>query len=82
MADHKKIRTHLKDLYNNKNYLEIIFEIDRIYQEDERDSFLHNLYGICKILSPNRSKKDLVVALANFKSGYLKEKNSLQSYHS
>ncbi len=82
MADHKKIRTHLKDLYNNKNYLEIIFEIDRIYPEDERDSFLHNLYGICKTLSPNRSKKDLLVALANFKSGYLKEKNSLQSYHS
>ena len=82
MADNKKIRARLKNFFEKKNYQKIIFEIENICKEDERDSFLYNLYGICKTLNPNREKKDLYVALSNFKAGYLKEKKSLDGLNS
>ena len=81
IADHKKIRTHLKDLFENKDYSKIIHEIESAYNEDERDSFLHNLYGICKTLNPQKNQNDLIIALENFKNGYLKGKKSLQGLH-
>ncbi len=82
IADNKKIRSHLKDLFERKNYSKIILEIESISDENERDSFLHNLYGVCKTLGPNRNEKDLLLALYNFKNAYLKGKNSLQGLHS
>ena len=82
IVDNKKIRSHLKDLFERKNYSKIILEIESISDENERDSFLHNLYGACKTLNPNRSQKDLLLALDNFKNAYLKGKNSLQGLHS
>ena len=82
IADNKKIRSHLKDLFERKSYSKIILEIENISAENERDSFLHNLYGACKALNPNRNEKDLLVALDNFKNAYLKGKNTLQGLHS
>ena len=82
IADNKKIRSHLKELFERENYSKIILEIESVYNESERDSFLHNLYGICKTLNPKKSQNDLVIALENFKNGYLKGKNSLQGLHS
>ena len=67
IADHKKIRTHLKNLFENKNYSKIINEIESICKEDERDPFLHNLYGICKTLNLKKNQDDLIIALENFK---------------
>ena len=80
-ADNKKIRNHLKDLFEKKNYSKIILEIESISDENERDSFFHNLYGVCKTLNSNRNEKDLLTALDNFKNAYLKGKNSLQGLH-
>ena len=82
IADKKKIRSHLKDLFEKKNYSKIILEIEKMSNENKRDSFLLNLYGICKTLSSNGKQKDLLIALNNFKNAHLKEKNSLQSLHS
>ena len=82
IADNKKIRSHLKDLFERKKYSKIILKIENISGENERNSFLHNLYGTCKALSPNRNEKDLLVALDNFKNAYLKGKNTLQGLHS
>ena len=82
IADNKKIRSHLKDLFERKKYSKIILKIENISGENERNSFLHNLYGTCKVLSPNRNEKDLLVALDNFKNAYLKGKNTLQGLHS
>ena len=56
IADNKKIRSHLKDLFERENYSKIILEIESISNESERDSFLHNLYGICKTLNPKKIK--------------------------
>jgi len=82
IADNKKIRSHLKELFERENYSKIILEIESVCNESERDSFLHNLYGICKTLNPKKNQNDLVIALENFKNGYLKGKNSLQGLHS
>ena len=63
MADNKKIRSHLKELFERENYSKIILEIESICNGSERDSFLHNLYGICKTLNPKKNQNDLVIFL-------------------
>ena len=80
IADNNKIRSQLKDLFERKKYSQIILEIESM--SGERDSFLHNLYGVCKTLSSKRNKEDLIIALDNFKNAYLKGKNSLQGFNS
>ena len=77
MASIQNLEYELQDLYKEKKYSEIIFEITSKTKESERNAGLFVLLGISRI-SINKQDKDVVsLAVSDFKKGYLKEKESV-----
>ncbi len=77
MASIQNLEFELQDLYKEKKYSEIIFEITSKTKESERNAGLFVLLGISRI-SINKQDKDVVsLAVSDFKKGYLKEKESV-----
>ena len=64
----------LKKLYNEKKYDQIISIIEKI-DDNNLNSGLINLLGVCKSLSSN-SPKTLKSAISDFRKAFLREKKN------
>ena len=69
-----KLSYDLKKLFNEKKYDQIISIIEKI-DDNNLNSGLINLLGVCKSLS-NNSLKILKSAINDFRKAYLREKKS------
>ena len=69
----------LKKLFDQKKYSEIIEIIDNEIKEEDINSGLINLSGVCKILR-DKSRMSLNEAINDFRKGYLREKNTKNSF--
>ena len=69
----------LQELFKQREYSKVVFEITSKTSEEERSSNLCNLLGICRIESNRKDKDSLLLALKDFKQGYLKEKKTIHA---
>ena len=63
----------IKKLYQEKNYTEIILEIEKLTTEKNRSAILHNLLGVCYASRKGRTEDDVKGALDNFKKAFYKD---------
>ena len=75
----QKLELETTELFKQKEYSKVVFEITSKTNEEERSSFLCNLLGLSRISNDNKNKNLLSIAINDFKSGFLKEKNTNQS---
>ena len=76
MTSNKKLELALQDLFKQKEYSKVVFEITSQTNEQERSAFLCNLLGLSRVSNNNKNIDALNLAIRDFKSGYLKEKNT------
>ena len=76
MTSNKKLVLELQELFKQKEYSRVVFEITSQTNEQERSSFLHNLLGLSRVSNNKKNIDALNLAIKDFKSGYLKEKNT------
>ena len=76
MTSNKKLEFELQDLFKQKEYSKVVFEITSQTNEQERSAFLCNLLGLSRVSNNNKNIDALNLAIRDFKSGYLKEKNT------
>ena len=76
MTSNKKLVLELQELFKQKEYSRVVFEITSQTNEQERPSFLHNLLGLSRVSNNKKNIDALNLAIKDFKSGYLKEKNT------
>ena len=76
----KKLEIEIQELFKQKEYSKVIFEITSETEEKDRSAFLCNLLGLSRIANHNKKNKDaLILAIKDFKFGYLKEKNTIHA---
>ena len=68
----------IKDLFKNKKFHQLEFEVNSLLLE-KKSSFLLNLLGVSKISNIPTSKKDLNESLDLFKEAYLKDKTLIDA---
>ncbi len=76
MVSSQKLEIELQELFKQKQYSKIIFEITSQTKDEERSSSLCNLLGLSRISNDKKDKDSLSMALRDFKQGYLREKNT------
>ena len=76
MTPNKKLEFELQDLFKQKEYSKVVFEITSQTNEQERSAFLCNLLGLSRVSNNNKNIDALNSAIRDFKNGYLKEKNT------
>ena len=76
MTPNKKLELELQDLFKQKEYSKVVFEITSQTNEQERSAFLCNLLGLSRVSNNNKNIDALNSAIRDFKNGYLKEKNT------
>ena len=76
MTSNKKLVLELQELFKQKEYSKVVFEITSQTNEQERPSFLFNLLGLSRVSNNKKNIDVLNLAIKDFKSGYLKEKNT------
>ena len=79
MVSVQNLEFELQNLFKEKKFSEIIFEITTKTQENERTAGLFVLLGISRISLNKRNKDQVELALSDFKKGYLKELTSENS---
>ena len=67
----------IQELFKQKRYSEIVFEITTKTSESERSAGLFNLLGISRITDNRKDKNIVSLAVEDFKKGYLLEKESV-----
>ena len=77
MVSNKNLEVELQELFKQKRYSEIVFEITSKTKENERSAGLYNLLGISRITDNRKDKKIVSLAVEDFKKGYLLEKESI-----
>ena len=80
MLSLKKLEIETTELFKQKKYSTIEFEITSQTREDERSAFLCNLLGLSRITNNEKNKDALTLAIKDFKLGYLKEKKNNSRY--
>ena len=75
----QKLELETTELFKQKEYSKVVFEISSKTNEEERSSFLCNLLGLSRISNDNKNKNLLSIAINDFKLGFLKEKNTNHS---
>jgi len=63
-------------LFNNKQYGKLIFEIESNFNEKEINSQILLILGLARMRSGVRNFSDTLLALQNFKKGYILDKKS------
>ena len=63
-------------LFNNKLYDKLIFETESNFDDKEINSQVLLILGLARMKSRNRNFKDILLAVQNFKQGYILEKKS------
>ena len=76
MVSLKKIELETTELFKQKKYSTVVFEITSQTTENDRSAFLCNLLGLSRITNNEKNKDALTLAIKDFKLGYLKEKNT------
>ena len=76
MTSNKKLELELQELFKQKEYSKVVFEITSQTNEQERSAFLFNLLGLSRVGNNKKNIDVLNLATKDFKSGYLKEKNT------
>ena len=76
MISNKKLELELQELFKQKEYAKVVFEITSQTNEQERSAFLNNLLGLSRVSNNKKNIDVLNLATKDFKSGYLKEKNT------
>ena len=79
MASVQNLEFELQNLFKEKKFSEIIFEITTKTQENERTAGLFVLLGISRISLNKKNKDQVEQAVSDFKKGYLKELTSENS---
>ena len=79
MVSAQNLEFELQNLFKEKKFSEIIFEITTKTQENERTAGLFVLLGISRISLNKKNKDQVELALSDFKKGYLKELTSENS---
>ena len=77
MVSNKNLEIELQELFKQKRYSEIVFEITSKTNENERSAGLFNLLGISRITDNRKDKNIVSLAVEDFKKGYLLEKESI-----
>jgi predicted O-linked N-acetylglucosamine transferase (SPINDLY family) len=77
LSDHQKIK--LANLFKNKKFSELEFELESISSLKDRTSFLSNLLGIVKIQKESSSDSDYEEALMLFKDSCLKDPDNIDA---
>ena len=75
MTIEKKI-SDLIALFNNKQNERLIFEIENNFEDKEINSQVLLILGLARMRSRGRNFKDLLLAIQNFKKGYILDKTS------
>ena len=76
MVPLKKLEIKTTELFKQKNYSTVVFEITSQTTENDRSAFLCNLLGLSRVTKNEKNKDALTLAIKDFKLGYLKEKNT------
>ena len=79
MVSIQKLETEIQELFKQKEYSKVIFNITLETTEEERSAFLCNLLGLSRIANSRNNKDALILAIKDFKFGYLKEKNTVHA---
>ena len=66
----------LLSLFKKKKYSELIYIIEYELPDSQKNLSIINLLGVSRLLQKERTGKDLLLAIENFKTVYSKEKNS------
>lgn len=64
---------NLKNLFQKKKYSELIFIIENKIPHNQKNSGILNVLGACRLLKEKANKKNLNLALNDFREAYLKE---------
>ena len=72
MKSIQQLEIKAAELFKNRQYSKVVFEITSETTEEERSAFLCNMLGLSKNANNNRNKDALISAIADFKFGYLK----------
>ena len=75
----QKLEIETAELFKQKQYSKVIFEITSETKQEERSAFLCNLLGLSRIANNKNNKEVLISAIEDFKFGYLKEKNTIHA---
>ena len=75
MEFERKIK-NLITLFNNKQYSKLIFEFESKFDNKEINSQVLLILGLARMRLRNRNLKDVLLALQNFKKGYILDKRS------
>ena len=79
MVSLKKLEIKTTELFKQKNYSIVVFEIMSQTNENDRSTFLCNLLGLSRITNNEKNKDALTLAIKDFRIGYLKEKNTIHA---
>ena len=79
MKSIQQLEIKAAELFKNRQYSKVVFEITSETTEEERSAFLCNMLGLSKNANNNNNKDVLISAIKDFKYGYLKEKNTLHA---
>ena len=82
MLSIQKLEIETSKLFKQKEYSKVVFEITSQTKEEERSALLCNLLGLSRITNNEKNKDALTLALKDFKTGYLKEKNTIHAIDS
>ena len=82
MVSLQKLEIELQELFKQKQYSKVVFEITSKINEEDRSSSLCNLLGISRVSNNIKNKDVLLLALKDFKQGYSKEKNTIHAIDS
>ena len=78
MKSIQQLEIKAAELFKNRQYSKVVFEITSETTEEERSAFLCNMLGLSKNAN-NKNKDVLISAIKDFKYGYLKEKNTIHA---
>ena len=77
MVSAQDLELELQNLYKNKKYSEIIYQITSRTTEEERNAGLFVLLGISRMSLNLKDKNQVSLATQEFKKGYFKERESV-----
>ena len=79
MKSIQQLEIKAAELFKNRQYSKVVFEITSETTEEERSAFLCNMLGLSKNANNNKNKDVLISAIKDFRYGYLKEKNTIHA---
>ena len=76
MILNEDLKNKIKNLFQEKKFIELINLIQNKIEPNQRPASLWNLMGVARLSKKNPTKENLVLAINDFKEAYFKEKLS------